>query len=986
MNARTIFVLLLAVTLSGCLQGQVEWAAAPDLVDGNPAMVGFQKTLYKFVRNKTCIGCHEAGPGPLFANNNPVVAYDVAFKKVNFSAPEVSPFYLKVKKGHNCWYGGDCNASAQDLKKQIYAWREYVNVYTADMGVVTATLPFLPNGLNLPQGSFLFEAEAGRRVSLSSNLRGLQRLSITEDKVASKGKYLYVADKGNTFQPTLDISMSNYAELPATGTPEFNAPKNVTYDAWVRIGSSTDGRDRFELQLNNNTPQTIAVDDDDTLWHWQRVGVGASKPCSASAADCPNTFKVGVRDEGPKMDLIFLLPTNLSGNLTEDQINEKIGRRNTLVFDLRPILVEAKAKYDMNNPGSMVPNSDLDQNLVVTLSQFDEEAYIVESARIVSRSSTARVKNLDVAGVRWMMNGTFNPQDSDWVTVDKVIPSAARRQALCNDGNDATPCLDVDTYQRLADSPMLVQIQKGNLVDQIAVAFTRVQFTNADPGTIEVPLDLTPRQTVVQMLNSYCINCHSNLDSVDRTLFVVKDENFDLNEAETLAWLTGTSTTRDPAHVRRSHEKLMRPKVRLADGSIAYGSGAEGSAIYRVWNYRERTPAEMLPYVNALNNGSPEADALLAKLKAYIDSIPEVDGDSVKPRLEAISGVEADIDRDGKATSTLSFDAFDDATAVASVQVRVQRNSSTNQTNRLVSNGIKNAAGVFTTDPNPRRFNGEMTFAPDAGADLRTNNYRFVVNAVDEAGNLSETTRIGNMDVPSRPTMQSTIGNCDIGISAQVNGDSANGINDNTLDLGGNYALTAHAQNLFALAGETLKFQILRNGTAIANFTDNSTMGANKITVNDTYTVEDTADTTLTVRVSNGTNAQTPDPINPYECTKSISYNSSVNLTIDGADGAAGSRTITAIFRSAIRGNVRSIVLNERRQNSATVFPRTANSVITADGGYQNRKLTYVWPGTRPANYDPQSMSYRDGDQHTFTITVTDALNRTFTDTITNVQ
>jgi hypothetical protein len=356
---------------------------------------GFQNSVYKLVRERTCVNCHAKIQTPFFASDDPQVAYDaiMSAKKVNFQKPEFSRIYQRLATDHhNCWYDGDCDASAKEMLDAIYKWRESVKDYGVSLGIVTESQPFLKNGMApLPAGAYLFDAE-NAKVILPAHSKSGNKLDVGLDSAANNGKYLYVPEHGRT---TLNADLQDFTQLSYA---EFHfKASSATYRYFARMAGNNKTNDGFfKIKLNNGSAVKFgATARTDGSWVWQEISVpGAITP------DADNVLTVGEYDDGPKLDMLLVVPSsevvNYPNNLVarEDFLNRMSGRKSTLTFDLSSILKD-KGIY-----------------LTVDASIFDESGYFFENAHI-----DGYTKNIRVQGVRLIQNGLFNPQDSDWYKI-----------------------------------------------------------------------------------------------------------------------------------------------------------------------------------------------------------------------------------------------------------------------------------------------------------------------------------------------------------------------------------------------------------------------------------------------------------------------------------------------------------------------------------------------------------------------------------------
>jgi hypothetical protein len=222
---------------------------------------GFQSTVYKLVRENTCVGCHADAQTPFFAHEDPNIAYEaiMSSKKVNFQKPELSRMYLRLSADkHNCWYNNDCAASAKEMLDAIYEWRKSVEDYGANFGELTEEKPFLKNGLPpLPAGGFIFEAESAKVILAKKSLSG-NKIEMGLDSAANGGKYLHVSERGRVTPVAALGDFTNYSHVRFS----FDAPA-TTYRFFARVS----GAGRFNLKLNNDAPGVLDTGNS-ANWNW----------------------------------------------------------------------------------------------------------------------------------------------------------------------------------------------------------------------------------------------------------------------------------------------------------------------------------------------------------------------------------------------------------------------------------------------------------------------------------------------------------------------------------------------------------------------------------------------------------------------------------------------------------------------------------------------------------------------------------------------
>ncbi len=922
MSVRKFLGIMAVVLLTGC-GGEAQFQTSASIVATNDqSFLGYQKTVYPLVKKETCVKCH-ATTSPMFAHSNPARAHEAALDagKVNFARPELSRLYLRLKNDkHNCWYQGDCDRSADEMLQAIYGWREYVKNYSMNMGVVTESIPFMPGGKpNLPAGAYIFEAESGKMVNLGIDGEG-NRLEIQEDRAASEGRYVAVPEKSRTTSVDDVGRLSNYLEFSFTAS-------EAAYRVFARMASpGGNNNNRLQFQLNDNAGAefSLAAGSQDNLWHWVRLpAMTARYSNDGNAANDSNVLKIGVLDDGPKIDMIVVfpssaVPSNLQGTtlatVAEDRVHRLIGRTRTLEYDLSGILAKSAEGMGVNSQGV---------KLRLDMYVYDEAGYKIDNARIVGHPA-----NVAVFGVRVTLNGQFNPQDSDWVRTSRIlIPEAV---------DNAKPVNERDpNHDKVALKPMLVQRHLGPSVDTIAFAFERLEFTEEEPTVSDITFSASDEENMKSLFRSLCINCHSNHDFEDQTRFVIKNDYGKLQGQETIDFLSKESGTSysgvdyPVARVRDTIERVVRPRVvddrgtaDTSDDIILAGSGPYGSPLYRIWSRIDPVPAPMQPHVDALHNDPINGPKFLQSIRRWMESIPAIDKslDTQGPLLTDVRGISSN---PNATTFNVNFDAVDDLTAIKHISLEVLRRKNTEAAvehdNTLVLPSRRSTSATLDQDPEVsahyfdamRGFAGTYNFSRNASFPLTNTNYRFIARAYDMVDNPSTSPRRDTDTLsPALSHMFTTVGNCDIAITKPAGGFVVTG---NTT-----YGITAHGQNSFATGGTT-RLLVEVGNTALRSVSASDSAASNLLTGDVNWDPSTSAQTTLRVTAWNGPANQRGDgdPRDPYSCTKTLNFDTNAAMTGSGQVGA--SRTMTITLTSDFAVNIGSVSVTKQEINQAPV-------------------------------------------------------------------
>jgi hypothetical protein len=97
------------------------------------SLAAFKETLYPYLRNNVCSGCHNSrnlrGAGaqaPMHTDWDPNVAHEYALTRVNFADPNNSKLVVRMRLDrHNC-PNNDCAAAGEKMLEAINAWKSRI--------------------------------------------------------------------------------------------------------------------------------------------------------------------------------------------------------------------------------------------------------------------------------------------------------------------------------------------------------------------------------------------------------------------------------------------------------------------------------------------------------------------------------------------------------------------------------------------------------------------------------------------------------------------------------------------------------------------------------------------------------------------------------------------------------------------------------------------------------------------------------------------
>ncbi|MDA8792022.1 hypothetical protein N9N67_02180 [Bacteriovoracaceae bacterium] len=174
--SKLIFLLMAMLALPSCIPtggGEGELEVAESIVASDEDIAGtligpggassfeaFKATVYPLVRSKTCVGCHDSGQSPQFAEEDPVKAYNnlVSTGKVNLANPGSSRIVVKIEnQSHNCW-SNNCGNDSNEMLVQVQRWADMIK--DSDE-IVNSGAQFLTTDLGFPSSYLPAQTEYG---------------------------------------------------------------------------------------------------------------------------------------------------------------------------------------------------------------------------------------------------------------------------------------------------------------------------------------------------------------------------------------------------------------------------------------------------------------------------------------------------------------------------------------------------------------------------------------------------------------------------------------------------------------------------------------------------------------------------------------------------------------------------------------------------------------------------------------------------------
>lgn len=347
----------------------------------------FSKTVYPVTKAR-CVSCHGTSQTPLHASNDVNTAYDAVINasKVDFNNPANSRLVLKLKNEfHNCW--GNCESNANEILAQINAWKTLTAGTAADVvntnvsgkttrETTTVSMALNPDN-NSNAGTVTLMAESASikspMVSASENGTGYVWTSLTAGI-----KNLTNQDAGNAIL-NFSVTASDFYKVFMF----VSAPTVDSDSVYVKVAGSDykewtiDPTTGFEWKEMTNTPQKLQTE----------FYLTGSK-----------SYQLEIRQKEPGVKISKVVITS---DMTYDpNAMARVNQKATMTVSLADLIGVADAFIDID------------------IEEYDLYSYKLTNPRI--RTS----KDLKIQKLKILVNGSYNPQHSTYMTVDKIVTKA----------------------------------------------------------------------------------------------------------------------------------------------------------------------------------------------------------------------------------------------------------------------------------------------------------------------------------------------------------------------------------------------------------------------------------------------------------------------------------------------------------------------------------------------------------------------------------
>ena len=414
----------------------------------------FSKTVYPITRAR-CISCHSSQQ-PQHASEHVKIAHDslISTAKVNFSNIAQSRMVKKLREeNHNCW--GDCQQNAAEMEEAITDWNDAIKNSgnapdtPADLNIYTSESKTL-------QEEFLAQGNAIKNNVINLSIEpAMLNGPMVKTTTGMEGTYLWVPNSTNTTLPS-NSSSAGTANLNFTVRQNSNQ-----YRIWGLVNAPTTDDNGFYTNITTTNSGVKEWEIPVTAgFEWRQL---TNNTFNLNAGT--HNIEIRQRKDGTKIKQVVITADN---SFSAANANELTGI--TLTYDL---------SEQLRVPGI---------SLKIDLVDYDPYSYKFQNPRIVTTAVNVQVK-----GMKLLVNKQWNPQHSTFNLIDKV--------ATATDGV-------------LSPYAMLVIKENGIAHDKISFSFEELYlegsggqvggFENDDSDSLA-----SFRSNVYPISRNNCISCHT---------------------------------------------------------------------------------------------------------------------------------------------------------------------------------------------------------------------------------------------------------------------------------------------------------------------------------------------------------------------------------------------------------------------------------------------------------------------------------------------
>lgn len=377
----------------------------------------FRQSVYSITKVR-CVNCHGASQTPLHASSDINTAYDAVMNnaKVDFSNPANSRLYLKLKnENHNCW--NNCASNASEMLAQITNWKNMTNGTSADLGNTALAANTTRESMTISSALNPDNFSNAGTVTLMTEASSLKAPMVMGTEAGMS--FIWAP----LFAGTKDLTSTD----AGTATLNFTLQASDFYNVYMLVNAPDTSADSVYVKISGSDYKEWTIDAT-SGFQWREVTNTPQKLQTEFYLTGSKNYQLEIRQNKPGVKIAKVVVTNdLSYDPTK---TSRMNQKATITASLSEITGITDAYFDID------------------VEEFDLYSYKLSNPRI--RTS----KDLLVKKLKVLVNGSYNPQQSTYLVVNKVVTKA-----------DPT----------LSPYSMVLLKDKGSDVDKLSFSFETIE-------------------------------------------------------------------------------------------------------------------------------------------------------------------------------------------------------------------------------------------------------------------------------------------------------------------------------------------------------------------------------------------------------------------------------------------------------------------------------------------------------------------------------
>jgi alpha-tubulin suppressor-like RCC1 family protein len=249
----------------------------------------FQRTLYPHLKAR-CSSCHSEKQSPFFASNDPLIAYEAAKKRIDFSSPLASKLWIRSQNGH-CDDASLCGMADPDFLESLKTWIHEDPLFSTPEGSFDWKSPFRTLDLSAPEpATFDFPVQPGMSLQFQGIPYGNGLYLLYDFKMKNEGKSWEIAGMIFDTTPGLKVLHQNFnlwgGIVPANATRK-NLKFNPAFFLEIQPNPSSP---QFRIQIRSLIPlsepgvpagkESVFLDESEYTPKITAIQAGVSRTCA----------------------------------------------------------------------------------------------------------------------------------------------------------------------------------------------------------------------------------------------------------------------------------------------------------------------------------------------------------------------------------------------------------------------------------------------------------------------------------------------------------------------------------------------------------------------------------------------------------------------------------------------------------------------------------------------------------------------------------